>query len=88
MNRRGFLGAMLGAMAAPAIVRAESLMKIVVPRKEIILPNAINFGAMVWRPELTLVLPTNRLNRGDIIVTPAFRRYVEMDLPPFDLMRV
>ena len=39
MNRRGFLGAMLGAMAAPAIVRAESLMKIAVPKKEIILPS-------------------------------------------------
>ena len=28
MNRRGFLGAMLAACAAPAIVRAESLMRI------------------------------------------------------------
>jgi hypothetical protein len=36
MNRRGFLAAMLGAAAAPAIVRAESLMKIVVPKQEII----------------------------------------------------
>ena len=31
MNRRGFLTAMLAACAAPAIVRAESLMRIVVP---------------------------------------------------------
>lgn len=31
MNRRGFLKAMLAAAAAPAIVRAESLMKIYVP---------------------------------------------------------
>ena len=30
-NRRGFLGAMFAAAAAPAIVRAESLMKIYVP---------------------------------------------------------
>jgi hypothetical protein len=37
MNRRNFLAAMLGAAAAPAIVRAESLMKIVVPKQEIIL---------------------------------------------------
>jgi hypothetical protein len=29
MNRRGFLGAMLTACAAPAIVRADSLMRIV-----------------------------------------------------------
>ena len=29
MNRRGFLGAMLAACAAPAIVRADSLMRII-----------------------------------------------------------
>ena len=44
MDRRNFLGAMLGAMAAPAIVRAESLMKIVVPKKEIILPRSFARG--------------------------------------------
>lgn len=32
IGRRSFLGAILGAAAAPAIVRAESLMKIVAPR--------------------------------------------------------
>lgn len=31
MNRRGFLGGLIGVVAAPAIVRAESLMKIWVP---------------------------------------------------------
>jgi len=31
MDRRGFLGAILAAGCAPAIVRASSLMKIVVP---------------------------------------------------------
>lgn len=35
MNRRGFLGAMLAACAAPAIVRADSLMRIV-PRETLI----------------------------------------------------
>jgi len=34
-NRRGFLGAMFAAAAAPAIVRAESLMKIYVPSQEL-----------------------------------------------------
>lgn len=33
MDRRGFLGAMLALGAAPAIVRADSLMRIVVPRE-------------------------------------------------------
>jgi len=31
-TRRGFLGAMLAAAAAPAIVKADSLMKVVVPK--------------------------------------------------------
>jgi hypothetical protein len=43
MNRRGFLRGMMGLggaiIAGPAIVRAESLMKIVAPPKEIILPG-------------------------------------------------
>lgn len=36
-SRRGFLAAMFAAAAAPAFVKAESLMKIVVPKKEIVL---------------------------------------------------
>jgi hypothetical protein len=32
MNRRGFLGAMLAAAAAPAIVRASSLMPVAAPK--------------------------------------------------------
>jgi hypothetical protein len=31
MTRRGFLGAMLAACAAPAIVRADNIMKVFVP---------------------------------------------------------
>jgi hypothetical protein len=38
-SRRGFLGAMLAAAVAPAFVRADSLMQLVVPNKEIILPS-------------------------------------------------
>ncbi len=42
MNRRGFLSAILAAGAAPAIVRAESLMKIFVPpERKIIQPIGI-----------------------------------------------
>lgn len=39
MNRRGFLGSILALAAAPAIVRAESLMKIVVPEQKIVVPD-------------------------------------------------
>lgn len=41
MDRRGFLGSMLAACAAPAIVRASSLMKcsgIIVPSQDLLLP--------------------------------------------------
>ncbi len=41
MNRRGFLGGLVGVVAAPAIVRAESLMKIWVPPQGIVLPSGI-----------------------------------------------
>jgi len=45
VTRRGFLGAMLAACAAPAIVRSESLMKIIVPKKEIIRLDTFIEGA-------------------------------------------
>ena len=51
MDRRGFLGVMLAAASAPAIVKAENLMKIVVPKKEIVLLNPLNFGNELWVPE-------------------------------------
>lgn len=35
MNRRGFLGSILALGAAPAIVRAESLMRIIAPSQEL-----------------------------------------------------
>ena len=41
MDRRGFLGSMLAACAATAIVRAENLMRIVVPRQELLLPSGM-----------------------------------------------
>lgn len=41
MNRRGFLTSILALGAAPAIVRAESLMKLWVPPQEIWVPNGI-----------------------------------------------
>jgi len=61
MNRRGFLG---GLLAAPAIVRAESLMKIWVPPKEVLVPQdprrylaknrmfAVNYGIQGHVPDL------------------------------------
>ncbi len=39
MNRRGFLNGVLAACAAPAVVRAGSLMKIVVPSTDLVVPS-------------------------------------------------
>ena len=44
-NRRGFLGSIFAAAAAPVFVRAESLMKIYVPPQEILLPTSGIFNA-------------------------------------------
>ncbi len=38
MDRRGFLGTILAACAAPAIVRADSLMRIARPTERLIIP--------------------------------------------------
>ena len=39
ISRRGFLKGMLGLAAAPAICKAENLMKIIVPSQELIIPD-------------------------------------------------
>jgi hypothetical protein len=48
MNRRGFLGAILACGAAPAIVRAESLMKIYVPQQKIFLRDLSAYPPFCW----------------------------------------
>lgn len=39
INRRTFMAGILASCTAPAFVRAESLMKIVVPNKKIFVPD-------------------------------------------------
>ena len=41
MNRRDFIKTMIAASAAPAIVKAESLMKVYAPARDIILPEQL-----------------------------------------------
>jgi hypothetical protein len=47
MNRRGFIGVILAASAAPAIVRAESLMALLVPKRGIVLTHPTGILAFV-----------------------------------------
>jgi hypothetical protein len=44
MQRRGFLAAMLASGMAPAIVRADSLMRLFVPSRGLILPSTQILG--------------------------------------------
>lgn len=44
-NRRGFLGLLLAAAASPAIVRAESLMKLAVPPRLVLWGDGIHDDA-------------------------------------------
>jgi hypothetical protein len=43
VNRRGFIGSILALGAAPAIVRAESLMRLYVPKR-------YAFNPVIWAP--------------------------------------
>lgn len=73
MQRRGFLSAILGAAAAPAIVSAGSLMKIVPARPDTLIYRAtgrydINFDHWVQDADSTLYL------RPSKIIAPASMR--------------
>jgi len=46
LKRRGFLAAMLAAAAAPAVVRASSLMPIFVPRPALVFPATYEWRAV------------------------------------------
>lgn len=72
ISRRGFLTGIFVAGAAPAIVKASSLMKIVVPAKKIVLLDPLHFGNMVWRPELVRHLPTHSSSLEELRVQPQF----------------
>jgi len=50
MNRRGFLQSIIAAGAAPAIVRADSLMRIVQKGTSVIVPVG-TYGRAYWDPE-------------------------------------
>ncbi len=60
ITRRGFLKSILALGAAPAICKAENLMKIYVPKQGIFIPTG--FGLMTWNPELKLINPSIRGN--------------------------
>jgi hypothetical protein len=62
MNRRGFLGAILVAASAPAIVRAQSLMP---TRSGVLVPERTT----IWKPKpyIARINGTHGLRAGDFI---------------------
>jgi len=79
MNRRGFLAAMLAAGSAPAIVKAESLMKIVVPKREILRVTGVDMYSVAKR------YADNRMKRSNVFNDWAVDR--TEDYAPRDEMR-
>ena len=49
MNRRGFIGSILALCAAPAIVRADSLMRIIPPRALILWGDGIHDDTLAFQ---------------------------------------
>lgn len=64
MKRRSFLAGMLGAAIAPAIVRSESLMKIYVPKEDII---TLNFRVGDHVNRWQGMRSPNRIINGDMV---------------------
>ena len=81
MNRRGFLLGCLAAAAAPAIVRADSLMRIVPRETAILLPEFIGAGedALVSYSEVWHIDHLRRIRaveiKTEVDVTAALGRY-------------
>lgn len=86
MDRRGFLGAILAAAAAPAIVRADSLMRIVPRETTLLIPTLVQ---MIYppHPEGTIAWLSNRMivfaRDGVILVSSAedSRRWAKARAP-------
>jgi hypothetical protein len=73
LSRRLFLNGLLIGAAAPAIVRADSIMKIVVPSQNIIVPNSASWSGFadmngrVWPPDVKLAIAVWSKHIGDEI---------------------
>lgn len=83
-TRRGFLTSILALSAAPAIVRAESLMRIVVPSREIAVPTlaetvAVNSASRLFTTE-TLTREALKILRSNLDFTKAINAAYQMPI--------
>ena len=98
MNRRGFLSALVGVVAAPAIVRSESLMRIWVPPVSTSMsmhdgPLTLDMLRNIHAALLKNALPKQVLMDARMLGTGAAQTYMEGGLirfrrvSPFELFQ-
>lgn len=75
LSRRGFVGSLIGALAAPAIVRFESIMPVKALVPERIFINGMEVFFDHW------------CERNSIYLLPAAQCYVASPLADLDLVR-
>lgn len=63
-NRRGFMAAILSSCAAPAIIKAQSLMPIWIPSTQVVLPKA---EIEIYGPEWLDALRGTRMSGGSYL---------------------
>lgn len=73
MQRRGFLGAMLAAAAAPAYVRSESLMGIFVPKSHHTGGIILGEGRLWMQPVIEKILLNSEYRAIGKFVYPEFQ---------------
>ena len=78
-SRRGFLAGMLAFAAAPAIVRASSLM----PVRSEISPGAVTQEALLYKPPTVIYVPPGQFERIRALLMPGLQEIFCMydDLP-------
>lgn len=91
IRRRSLLGTIIAVSIAPKILVKEAVAITTVsppfiPAPPPPLPNVLNFGNMVWRPELVQVLPVTRSSLEALVVQPRFKHITS--LPIFGVMEI
>ena len=77
MNRRGFIGAIIGAAAAPAIVRASSLMPIVPRAGYVWTSYGMGFNAVSFSEMVALTLTRHKMDiESSIAQSNALYRHI------------
>lgn len=85
IGRRSLLGAIIAVSIAPKILVKEAVAVTIVsppfiPAPPPPLPNVLNFGNMVWKPELVQSLPIARISLEELVVQPRFKHITSLPI--------